>query len=836
MRRTASSALYTALVVVLLLTAVSAMAASPLDDNFNGATLDPKWTVTYMGDTQLQDHSVTVENGQLVLTGCATDIWDVTDNGIFVWQAATGDFRITLKLVSLEAPDVSAKLGIWVRQDMDTKAPNVLCMAMPKGVHMQARDTRGGTDGPLSEGRKPWTDDDTSDTNGTSPIWLRLTRTGDTFKQELSYDGTTWEGSHTSAYAYKDVHVTKMPRAVLVGIGFSSHNATVPGTAIVDDFTFEQLNDGPPAGKGFVVADAVNDKGNTQPGGVSVSRDGKVIGTGYSGVPFLVDAGPVTANAGGLFVKGSPKTGTVVEGKTLYLPVLVQDARVLVKDLATDAGQEWVIKLPADPAEDFSAPDASEADFQPYTVPSTDWDTIDPDDNIYGWIRTKVTVPSQYVGKDLWLDGWALDDEDWTYWNGTQIGHTNSWNTNRQYLVPGSLVQATNVLAIRGRDGTGAGGITPSSPKLVQGNPSVSITGQVIGADGKPVSNIPVRIDSPLNEWGGFSNVVITDAQGKYAAYAMGPGEFTVKVDTPIVVADPKEKVFQATGGQTVVQDFKVTTLPFFPDPVDTKASDNFAGTTLNSKWTSEDIGTTDPGDAVVSNNTLTISADGADFWDATDNGHIVYQKYSGDFVATVKVMAVPNTDGWSKAGIDVRTNNLTGSPHVFVCATRDNGYAFQGRNQADLAAEFSYNSGAFQPGAYLRIERVGTIFRGYWSPDGTTVNFLGQQDVPAVTSDCLVALAVTSHSAGNVGDGVFADFRIGGLPTAPPTPTVVKGDLSGDGKLGVNDAVLALQCAVGVKTATPDQLKAGDLNGDGKIGINEVTLILQAAVGLRQL
>jgi hypothetical protein len=73
-------------------------------------------------------------------------------------------------------------------------------------------------------------------------------------------------------------------------------------------------------------------------------------------------------------------------------------------------------------------------------------------------------------------------------------------------------------------------------------------------------------------------------------------------------------------------------------------------------------------------------------------------------------------------------------------------------------------------------------------------------------------------------------------MPVSQWVPPVVKGDLSGDGKVLVNDAVLALQFAVGLKTPTADQLAAGDLNGDGKITINEVTLVLQAAVGLRTL
>jgi hypothetical protein len=64
----------------------------------------------------------------------------------------------------------------------------------------------------------------------------------------------------------------------------------------------------------------------------------------------------------------------------------------------------------------------------------------------------------------------------------------------------------------------------------------------------------------------------------------------------------------------------------------------------------------------------------------------------------------------------------------------------------------------------------------------------------------------------------------------------VVRGDLNGDGRVGIPDATLALQIAVGILKATPAQLAAGDLNGNGRIEIAEVTKILRAAVGLEKL
>jgi len=67
--------------------------------------------------------------------------------------------------------------------------------------------------------------------------------------------------------------------------------------------------------------------------------------------------------------------------------------------------------------------------------------------------------------------------------------------------------------------------------------------------------------------------------------------------------------------------------------------------------------------------------------------------------------------------------------------------------------------------------------------------------------------------------------------------PEILLGDVNGDGKLGIPDATLALQIAVGImKNPTTDQVGAGDVNKNGKVDIADVTRILRAAVGLEKL
>jgi len=205
--------------------------------------------------------------------------------------------------------------------------------------------------------------------------------------------------------------------------------------------------------------------------------------------------------------------------------------------------------------------------------------------------------------------------------------------------------------------------------------------------------------------------------------------------------------------------------------------------------------------------------------------------------VATVKVTSVPTTNDWSKAGIDIRANNQTGAVHVFTCATLNNGVAAQGRSVADTTNQFNVNTGGpFQP-VYLRVEKKGDRIRSFWSPDGKVVNYLREINLQPLAGEVLVALAVTSHAAGTLGTATFEDFRIGGIPAvAPPAPAVKLGDVNGDGKVGIPDATLALQIAVGILKPTSEQIAAGDINKNGKIDIPDVTKILRAAVGLEKL
>lgn len=84
--------------------------------------------------------------------------------------------------------------------------------------------------------------------------------------------------------------------------------------------------------------------------------------------------------------------------------------------------------------------------------------------NGYAWYRKTLYVPREWAGNDLELYISAVDDFDWSYFNGQELGHTGAdnhpndfWQAERHYPIPKELVKfgGYNVIAIRVYDARG---------------------------------------------------------------------------------------------------------------------------------------------------------------------------------------------------------------------------------------------------------------------------------------------------------------------------------------------------------------------------------------------
>ena len=76
------------------------------------------------------------------------------------------------------------------------------------------------------------------------------------------------------------------------------------------------------------------------------------------------------------------------------------------------------------------------------------------------WMRKTVDIPQSWAGRELTLGLSMIDDNDFAFFNGECIGHTEGWMARRQYKVPASAVTAGKaVIAVRVMDTGGDGGI-----------------------------------------------------------------------------------------------------------------------------------------------------------------------------------------------------------------------------------------------------------------------------------------------------------------------------------------------------------------------------------------
>jgi alpha-L-fucosidase 2 len=84
-------------------------------------------------------------------------------------------------------------------------------------------------------------------------------------------------------------------------------------------------------------------------------------------------------------------------------------------------------------------------------VPSYDgWEKVGLE-NLDGavWFRTTIDVPEDWVGKDLILDLNKIFDQDFTYVNGSLVGHTEG-TAARKYTIPAKVIKAgKNTIAVQ---------------------------------------------------------------------------------------------------------------------------------------------------------------------------------------------------------------------------------------------------------------------------------------------------------------------------------------------------------------------------------------------------
>jgi regulation of enolase protein 1 (concanavalin A-like superfamily) len=184
--------------------------------------LPSPWQTRDIG-SPLPAGSATFSNGIYTLTGGGTDMWKTSDEFRFVHQGVnTNNFTITAKVISLPSNiHPFTKAGVVVRDTLSANSINFAMMVTAgSGASFQSRTTTGGLT------------TSTKQAGFTAPLWVRITRAGNTFTGYQSVNGTTW---------------TQVAKATLaigagthVGLAVTSHENGTPAQATFSNVTITQ--------------------------------------------------------------------------------------------------------------------------------------------------------------------------------------------------------------------------------------------------------------------------------------------------------------------------------------------------------------------------------------------------------------------------------------------------------------------------------------------------------------------------------------------------------------------------------------------------------------------
>ncbi len=179
----------------------------------------PAFTSIALGDGNAKSGSVHFnENaGEYTISAGGSDIQGKSDAGWFMGRPMQGNSKIVGHFDTVDNTNGWAKCGVMYRESDAPDAPGAfLTRSATQGITFQVRSKAGGV----------WTN--TDERTYTGPIWLRLTRHGDTFTAWASHDGFEWAQIGTPQ------NVSLSPVAQ-VGLAATSHNSNALCTSKVTD-------------------------------------------------------------------------------------------------------------------------------------------------------------------------------------------------------------------------------------------------------------------------------------------------------------------------------------------------------------------------------------------------------------------------------------------------------------------------------------------------------------------------------------------------------------------------------------------------------------------------
>lgn len=157
--------------------------------------------------------------GLWTITGGGADIWNNTDQFQMTHTNLIGDGIITTQILQQTSTNAWAQAGVMFRNDNSDGAAEASCSLTPSnGVTFRYRLTAGAATA------QTWI------TSVTSPVWLRLVRSGNTFAASYSTNSVSWFSIGTA----QTISMTSSP---LAGFCVTAHDNTMTNTATFTDLS-----------------------------------------------------------------------------------------------------------------------------------------------------------------------------------------------------------------------------------------------------------------------------------------------------------------------------------------------------------------------------------------------------------------------------------------------------------------------------------------------------------------------------------------------------------------------------------------------------------------------
>jgi hypothetical protein len=157
-------------------------------------------------------------NGTFTVKGSGADIWNAADEFHYAWRTMTGNGTITARVATLTKPDDRTKAGVMIRETLNANSKHAaMVVNVSKGLQFLRRIATGGETTGNAVG------------TGSTPKWVRLTRSGSTFRGYWSADGVSWTLVGTQTIS--------MTSTVQVGLAVTSHADGMLATATFTDVT-----------------------------------------------------------------------------------------------------------------------------------------------------------------------------------------------------------------------------------------------------------------------------------------------------------------------------------------------------------------------------------------------------------------------------------------------------------------------------------------------------------------------------------------------------------------------------------------------------------------------